>query len=495
MMNLNSSLIKLKNRKEEQLQKERQLSNRLDLFFILRHNIKQAGPFLVCLFFLLLTPCLSAQSFDDFFNLDINQESQYKNLYSRGIKVLLKYDEESANSLLDDLEEFSENNTTDKYLECRSHLLLAVINARYENNFAAFKNFRKAFFIYREYGSSNNKYDLAGGLMHITISSVPEKFVWLTDLLGLKGNKETGLTLLNNATKRSDFVGQEARLLYPLIANYLLNDQEIAKNLTEDYSLTTELEKIVFIICNAKARGGQNILNNLTKFTSTTKRLFPASNYLIGETFLRQGKYGTAREYLMKYKNELQSDEYLSACDLNIFLSYYLNGDYQKANTFKSNLEKFSKKTEADRYASKALNNYSFPPGNNELIWKLRLATDGGFDDLSGQIINTEPKFNLRSQTTEWNYRKARYYHSTNHIDKAQKAYNITIDLQQNNSWYYAPNSCIKLATILINNKKYHEAKAYLVKAKSYKGNPYEESINYEASILERQINDLINDL
>nr|WP_305067245.1 tetratricopeptide repeat protein [Mangrovivirga halotolerans] len=325
--------------------------------------------------------------------------------------------------------------------------------------------------------------------MHLTLSSVPKKYAWILDLLGLNGSKETGIKLIDQAAKDKDsFESQEARLIYPFIANYFFQDQALAREKAGELNLDSNIALIVFLISNSKARGGNVILENITKFNDDVFELFPAAHFLIGETYLRKGDYVLARKYLNRFRNKQSSDEYLSAANLNIFLSFYLNDQPEEGKKFLSKVNVYSEKTEADRYAIQYLKNFDFDSDNYKLIWKLRLATDGGFNEKAQNLIDKDPEFINREHQTEWVYRKARFFHNTEKIDQAKTFYLDVIDNQKDNNWYYAPNSCIQLARIYLKKGNSNKAKFFINKTKQYNNYPYQESIEYEANLISREI-------
>ncbi|QCK15841.1 tetratricopeptide repeat protein [Mangrovivirga cuniculi] len=458
------------------------------MFFNFTDITKQACLIWLCLFFLFNFNTFSQPS-DAFFDLKKDQPTEYKKLYSEGIKVLLNPQIDKAEETIEEIEEFIDAPGTSEYLKCRAYLLISMIEARYENNFSAFRNFRKAHSIYKENKDLDEKYALPGGLMHLTLSSVPKKYAWILDILGLNGSKETGIKLIDQASENKEsFEGREARLIYPLIANYFLQDQALARKKADQLNLESNLDLIVFLISNSKARGGNAIVANINKFDDEVFKLFPPAYFLIGETFLRKGDYAMARNHLNIFRNKQSSNEYLSAANLNIFLSFYLNNQIDEGKRFLSTVDYYSEKTEADRYANEYLKNFDFDSENYKMIWKLRLATDGGFDRFAQNIIDKDPDFKKREHQTEWIYRKARFFHNTGDIEKAKNDYLSIISLQKDNNWYYAPNSCIQLARIYLEEDHPDKAKLYLNKIKSYNNYPYQESIEYEANLISREI-------
>jgi hypothetical protein len=81
----------------------------------------------------------------------------------------------------------------------------------------------------------------------------------------------------------------------------------------------------------------------------------------------------------------------------------------------------------------------------------------------------------------ELNYRKARLSHKINHISDAKLYYEKTIELNGSANWYFAPNACLQLGYILMQENNSNAAEEYFERALSYKKHEYKNSIDTKA--------------
>jgi tetratricopeptide (TPR) repeat protein len=136
--------------------------------------------------------------------------------------------------------------------------------------------------------------------------------------------------------------------------------------------------------------------------------------------------------------------------------------------------------TEADKHAARALTDNPMP---NMKLAKVRYSTDGGYYDTAIRLLRSIRTEDIPTprETTEFNYRYARLYHKLSDLEKAKSYYLKTITLTGQESWYFAPNSCLQLGYIYVSENNTAEARNYFNKALSYKKHEYKNSIDSKA--------------
>jgi tetratricopeptide (TPR) repeat protein len=119
----------------------------------------------------------------------------------------------------------------------------------------------------------------------------------------------------------------------------------------------------------------------------------------------------------------------------------------------------------------------------NIKLSKIRYATDGGYYDEAKKIAENVQDTELATskERIEFRYRKARLFDKSGFINEAVKLYQETIELQGEQNWYFAPNSCLQLGYIAINKNNLKEARAHFEKALTYKKHEYKNSIDSKA--------------
>ena len=116
-------------------------------------------------------------------------------------------------------------------------------------------------------------------------------------------------------------------------------------------------------------------------------------------------------------------------------------------------------------------------------LTKARYATDGGYYDQARTILESilpAELPTLRDQV-EFQYRMARLEHKTRRLSDAKVYYRKTIELNAAEVWYYAPNACLQLGYIALEENDAAAAQEYFRRALSYKKHEYKNSIDTKA--------------
>jgi hypothetical protein len=90
----------------------------------------------------------------------------------------------------------------------------------------------------------------------------------------------------------------------------------------------------------------------------------------------------------------------------------------------------------------------------------------------------------------EFTYRKARLAHKTNDLVAAHDLYQQSIKATGDEPWYFAPNACLQLGYISLDEKNIPLAREYFMRALSYKKHEYKNSIDSKAKSALAQLND-----
>ena len=134
----------------------------------------------------------------------------------------------------------------------------------------------------------------------------------------------------------------------------------------------------------------------------------------------------------------------------------------------------------ADRAAAASLAQKE-PP--HVLLSKVRYAMDGGYYPEARKLLAgiSDQHLSQKQDRVEYQCRRARLEHKTNQLQPAREFYQKTIELAGDENWYFAPNACLQIGYILLEENNRAEAKKYFQKALTYKRHQYKNSIDSKA--------------
>jgi tetratricopeptide (TPR) repeat protein len=364
----------------------------------------------------------------------------------------------------------------------------ALVYLKFGHDFDAAWNIRQSFVLTQDCLHAYPQFIAAqktAGLLNILLGSVPDKYQWVLSVLAMRGSVEEGIRQLK-ALQFSDntVLATEASLMLYLAQGLLLQQPQhaLAELSVWPQEKHTRLSLFLAAVLAIKNSESEKALTYLQTLNSMPGEISLAyANYLKGEVYLHKGDYPAAiasyQDFLTLYSgNNFSKDAYYK-----IALCYWLLNNKQKADEVAEKARLTGREyTEADRHAAKSLAEREFP---NPILLKIRYATDGGYYETALRIIEsvkTEHFTKLKDQT-EFTYRKARLYHKLNQLETGKSLYLKTISLSGNNPWYFAPNACLQLGYLLMEDGEKEQAAFYFRQALSYKKHDYKNSIDSKA--------------
>jgi tetratricopeptide (TPR) repeat protein len=322
-------------------------------------------------------------------------------------------------------------------------------------------------------------------VLEVMLGSVPEKYQWVINLLGMEGSVEKGLNELEEVKDKSNSLHLESTLLYYLIQGYILQHNDIAvtglHNVLHHY---TDNRLSIFFRAALAIKNSQSekaLSSLLTLVENSIGLPIAYTYYQLGEVYLHKGEYESAIQSYQKFLSQYHGQNYVKDANYKIGICFWLNGNAAETTSYFGKAKEEGKEsTEADKYASRSLAENIFP---NIKLSKIRYATDGGYYDEAKKIAENVQDTELATskERIEFRYRKARLFDKSGFINEAVKLYQETIELQGEQNWYFAPNSCLQLGYIAINKNNLKEARAHFEKALTYKKHEYKNSIDSKA--------------
>ncbi len=323
------------------------------------------------------------------------------------------------------------------------------------------------------------------GVINVMVGSVPDKYHWFMNLLGMKGSVTTGQAELEQIKSSSSSLSSEATLLYFTIKG-LINQQfeESSKGLLEYLKQQPGNRLALFLAVNMLIKNAQSDeaykqIELLDKTPGGMPMFY--IDYLRGEILLQRGDYPESIKAYEKFITNYKSDNFKKDSWYKISLAWWLSGKPEQAKAaFEKAKVTGRSVVEPDHHADAQLKDGTFP---NPKILKVRFYTDGGYYAQAKELFKNITPVDVSSpkDQIEYYYRKARLAHRTNQLSAAKIFYEQTIDMSGNNPWYFAPNSALQLGYIAQAARDKTNARKYFHKALSYKKHEYKNSIDGKA--------------
>ena len=412
-----------------------------------------------------------------------------------GLELLITEDEvkfekyeDAFDSRLNRLEGINPATAESFFARAELRLQWAFIYLKFGHEFDAAWNVRQSYLIVQE--CKKNFPDFLPikktcGLLEIMLGSVPEKYQWVMSLLNMEGSVDSGLIELEHVRNQSASLNLETTLLYYLFQGFILQQTETAM-LGFDKTIKTYPDNRLALFLGAstaiKNSQSEKALEYLKKSNDDTDGLIiPYSYYQLGEVYLHKGEYDSAVRSYQKFLVAYQGQNYIKDAFYKIAICYWLMGNRSASEKYFDKAKEEGKESaEADKYAARSLAENINP---NTKLSKIRYATDGGYYENAKKIANSVSDNDLPTfkEKIEFIYRKGRLHHKSGALAEARKEYLETIEKQGEENWYFAPNACLQLGYLFVDQKQVKEAQQYFEKALSYKKHEYKNSIDSKA--------------
>jgi len=320
------------------------------------------------------------------------------------------------------------------------------------------------------------------GVIQVMIGSVPDKYHWFINLLGMRGSVLTGQRQLQDLRNSKSSLSLEATILFFTIKGFI-NQQftEAAQGLLECLKEQPDNRLVLFLGINMLTKDAQSekSLELIAQLDQTGQGLpMYYVEYLRAEALLDKGDYPKAVQAYQKFIKGYRSQSFKKDAHYKIALCYWLMNDESEARSYFEKAKSVGRdQSEPDKYASLQLAENKLP---NQKLLKIRFFTDGGYYKEAQAVVQTVQFAELKTlkEQTEFYYRKGRLAHKMGEIDVAKVYYEEAIHLAKDNPWYFAPNAALQLGYIYRDQKKYALAKKYFEQAMGYKRHEYKSSID-----------------
>jgi hypothetical protein len=328
------------------------------------------------------------------------------------------------------------------------------------------------------------------GLLHILIGSVPDQYAWVTKILGLRGNIQTGIKEIRMVSNGESIFSQEAKLIDILIHAYTLElsedqlQQLLKMAQTQPDNLLLHFFAATTLMKESKGEEALHFLNRAVRSKNHLK--FPLIEYIKAELYLQKGQYRDAELNYSLFLKSQNGVNYIKDAYFKRFLCDWLENPNEANKTFLDSVLKHgSNVLEADKMAARLAKEFKTGKLSNEnrILFKARYASDGGFLKLANIALSdyNESSFTSTENKAEFNYRKGRIAQKSHNFSSAINHYQRTLSIIGDQYAGLGAAAALQLGYIYQAQNSNTQALHYFRLATTFKNHDYKSSIDNKA--------------
>ncbi len=421
------------------------------------------------------------ESYADFYQLFLNENrAEYERTYpsfEQRIKLLEDGPKQSPYRL---------------YSIGLGHLHKSLVAIRFNKNFEAALDFRKAFLLFKEnkkaypYFTPNDVYL---GIMTTVIGTIPKGYQWMANVLGMTGKISEGNALVLKYINSNDALSiqcrNEALFVYPyLIMNFEGNKKKAFEFIEKtDYDYTNN-HLHAYMATNLYLNNQQS-----QKALQLASGINPSKTYLNlpfwdlekGYAYLNDLKLEAALTAFQNFIGNFKGQFYVKDAYEKLSWIAYIQGDQAKANTYRKNvLSKGNDITDADKQALQNAKKGTWP---HPILLRARLLSDGGYQNQALAVLagKTSKDFDKDADKTEFAYRLGRIYDLAGQPDEAIHFYKSAIEKGANQPEYFAARAALQIGLIYEQRNNYPLAISFFNTCIEMKNHAFKNSLDQKA--------------
>ena len=428
---------------------------------------------------------------DNLIPLYLENYIDFLNIYTSDTKTLyeeLKKDKDLRLAIIE-----AGNQASPYYLFTQAEINLqwAALNIKFGDYLNAVFGIRRAFKelesnrkLYPGF-SANNK---SLGVLLALLGSVPDKYKWGLNLLGLEGNVDKGMGYLDSLVKysnKNDFIYREETITYyAFLLLRLQNNPVKAWQVLKDNGFPQKENLMNIYSCADIGVYGQHNDEALQilaqKPTGDNFPAFPFLDYLTGLAHMSKLDKDAA-SYFKKFIAGYKGENHIKSAFQKIAWCSLLQGDTLNYRHFMQQAAKLgTAKLDADKQAQKEAESKRLPDVN---LLRARVLFDGGYYEKAAIEMNrlNENAFRTLEDKTEYLYRLGRIYDAWGKTDSAIVYYAQAIEKGKDLTRYFAANSALELGRIYETSKNKEKAVYYYNMCLSFPTHEYKDGLDQKA--------------
>ena len=421
------------------------------------------------------------ESYADFYQLFLNENTQeYNQLYP------------NFKNRITLLEAGPQNSPYYLYSLGLAHLHKSIVAIRFDKNWEAALDFRKAYLYFKDNKKKYPKFspnDVYLGILTTVIGTIPKGYQWMANVLGLSGKISEGnamvLRYLNSKDELSERARNEALLVYPyLIMNFEGNSAKTFDFITKNNYDFKNNQMHAYMATNLYLNHQQSAkaLAIVTELNDSDAYLkLPFWQLEIGYANLNELKLDKAQKAFTEFIGTFKGNFYIKDSYERLSWIAYLQGDMKKANAYRAGVLKYGNQiTDADKQAFQNAKSGQWP---NPILLKARLLSDGGYQAqaLNSLAGKTSIDFPSESEKTEFAYRLARIYDLMGQDELAIKFYTSAIEKGAELTDYFAARAALQIGLIYEQKNNFSKAISYFNTCIEMKNHAFKNSLDQKA--------------
>jgi len=328
------------------------------------------------------------------------------------------------------------------------------------------------------------------GMLEVLVGTVPPKFQWVTNLLGMQGDIDAGMLKIESFRKapyinpETEMLKEEALFLYSFLQLHIVKEKEEA---WREIELATRDYKTNLLHCYARAVVGMHCkkndeviitLNNRPRSAEYAKFYF--LEYMLGTAYLFK-QDTLAAIHLKTFVTFFKGENYIKEAYRKLAWNSLCKGDNVKYGIYMGLVKRYgANNVDEDQQALREAVSNEIPEPR---ILRSRLLFDGGYYESALTILLPlqNENWKTRHDAVEYVYRLGRIYHENKEEGKALSYYLKTINDGKQDPWYFAANSSLNMGYIYEARGEKALAKQYYKQAMNFPNEEYKTSISQKA--------------
>ena len=427
----------------------------------------------------LINPLL--ESYADFYQLFFNESvADYEKLYPQFEKRMQLFETGPKQSPY--------------YIYCLgvTHLHKSLVAIRFDKNWDAALDFRKAYLHFKENKKLFPKFtqgDVYYGLMTTIIGTVPKGYAWMANVLGMSGKITDGnalvLKYINSKDEYSARSRNEALFVYPFLLMNFEGNQEKAFEFIESAPYDFKKNQYhSYMAANLYLNHQQSskALKIVQEMEMTDAYMpLPFWQFEIGYAYINELKLDKAQKAFTEFVTTFKGNFYVKDSYERLSWIAYMQGDTKKAAAYRNNVfTQGNQITDADKLSFQNAKKGTWP---HPTLLKARLLSDGGYQTQALAILagKTTNDFATEADKTEFAYRLGRIYDLMGDADNAIRFYKSAIEKGENLTEYFAARAALQVGLLYEHKGSYSKAIEFFNTCINMKNHAFKNSLDQKA--------------